>query len=81
MFLASVTAAEQAAFAPQLNSEHSEYRWWPVAELADAGTQPALHPVVDLLMQVCTQGWLAILKPYSLDQPGAIQLQMLGSGC
>ena len=52
MYIASVTAEEQAAFTPQLNHEHSEYKWWDVAALVNADTQPALHPVVDLLLQV-----------------------------
>lgn len=52
VYIASVTAEEQAAFTPQLNHEHSEYKWWDVAALVNSDTQPALHPVVDLLLQV-----------------------------
>jgi hypothetical protein len=43
VYVGGVAAEAQAAFAPHLNDEHREARWWPL----DAGLPAAgLHPVV-----------------------------------
>jgi len=47
VFLARLTPEERASYAPTLNEEHSQWRWFA---LADAKTRDDLHPVVTLLL-------------------------------
>ena len=46
MFVARVSPEDRAAWRPQLNEEHSAWRWFPLRDLT-AGNA-ALHPVVEL---------------------------------
>ena len=43
MFVCDVDAAARAAFAPALNEEHREARWWALGALPP---MQKLHPVV-----------------------------------
>ena len=43
MVVCQMDAAARAAFKPQLNSEHREAKWWPLAGLP---SPKELHPVV-----------------------------------
>ena len=49
VFLARLTPKAKAAWRPQLNEEHSAWRWMPLAA-ADAANTP-LHPVVKKLLK------------------------------
>ena len=49
VILCEVDAATRAAFQPQLNSEHREARWWPLAGLPPP---QQMHPVVVRLHSV-----------------------------
>lgn len=46
MFVARLAPEARATWRPQLNEEHSAWRWFPLAQLT-AGNAP-LHPVVEL---------------------------------
>ena len=48
VFVGCLTAEAKAAWRPQLNEEHSAWRWFPLAE---AQQRSDLHPVVALLLQ------------------------------
>lgn len=48
MFVCRLTPEDRAAWRPQLNEEHSAWRWFPLAELQAANAP--LHPVVDLAL-------------------------------
>ncbi|CAL8469169.1 g8710 [Coccomyxa elongata] len=47
VFVCEVTVAVMAAYKPQLNDEHREARWWPLAALP---ARSQLHPVVVALL-------------------------------
>lgn len=47
VFVAAITPEAQAAWEPQLNHEHSEWRWLPFEE---ACQRVDLHPVVSILL-------------------------------
>lgn len=49
VFVARVRPEDRAAWRPQLNEEHSAWRWFPLAELQSTNAQ--LHPVVALALQ------------------------------
>jgi hypothetical protein len=76
VFVVGITPEQRAAWQPQLNEEHSAWRWFKVSQLAlAAGDQAAavenaaaveLHPVVDLALRA---------EPYK-----AIVLAAAGSG-
>jgi len=46
VFIGRMTAAAKAGFQPQLNKEHSSWKWF---QLDDALQLPNLHPVVELM--------------------------------
>ncbi|KAL3161952.1 hypothetical protein ABBQ38_009034 [Trebouxia sp. C0009 RCD-2024] len=46
VFVGTMTAAARQQYKPQLNHEHSQWRWF---QLEDAVQQPNLHPVVELM--------------------------------
>lgn len=47
VFVADLARKQRDAWAPALNSEHSQWLWVPVANLSSV----PLHPVVDLLIR------------------------------
>ncbi|KAL4458616.1 hypothetical protein ABPG75_013481 [Micractinium tetrahymenae] len=49
VFVARIGPEDRASWQPQLNEEHSDWRWFRVAELQAAN--PPLHPVVALALQ------------------------------
>lgn len=46
VFIGTMTGAARQQYKPQLNHEHSQWRWF---QLEDAVQQPNLHPVVELM--------------------------------
>lgn len=46
VFIGTMTADARQQYKPQLNHEHSQWRWF---ELEDAMQQRNLHPVVELM--------------------------------
>ncbi len=46
VFIGRMTAAAKAGYQPQLNKEHSSWKWF---QLDDALQLPNLHPVVELM--------------------------------
>lgn len=48
VFVARVTPEDHAVWRPQLNEEHSAWRWFSLAELGSANVP--LHPVVALAL-------------------------------
>lgn len=50
---------EKDSFAPQLNHEHTDWRWFDVGSLLQ---REDLHPVVQILMQTHQQGVMEALK-------------------
>ena len=61
VILCEVDVATRAAFQPQLNSEHREARWWPLAGLPPP---QQMHPVVVCLHSVGSTLSLSILIIY-----------------
>lgn len=50
VFIAGLdNAQDRHSYIPQLNHEHSTYRWWKWSELTGPDA-PALHPVVNRLV-------------------------------
>ena len=46
VFIGRMTSTARQQFQPQLNHEHSQWKWF---QLEDAMQQPNLHPVVELM--------------------------------
>lgn len=54
MFVCRLKPEDRAAWRPELNEEHSAWRWFPLAQLQAANVQ--LHPVVELALQGPARG-------------------------
>lgn len=50
VFVARLAPEDRASWRPQLNEEHSAWRWFPLAELLAANSAVPLHPVVELAL-------------------------------
>lgn len=57
VFIGRMTAAAKAAYQPQLNKEHSQWKWFL---LDDALQQPNLHPVVEIMFSDAHKQQVAI---------------------
>ena len=56
VFVASIAPEARAAFKPQLNEEHVDWRWAPLAQLSSGGgggggSELELHPVIRRLLE------------------------------
>lgn len=51
VFIARINPTDKASWQPRLNEEHSAWRWFPLAAVAQGTANPPLHPVVALALQ------------------------------